>query len=1012
MSILEHAPRCTIDQAAMLARRHFGVIAARVRQLPSERDANFLILTQDAEQRVLKISNAAEDPEFLSAQTKMLQHLSARLSWTPRVFVAADGQTMASVALEGRMHAARLVSYLDGVPLAEAGYADEALLAELGGCLGRLAIALQDFDHPALHRDFHWNLAEGVAVVQQRLDSIHDPAHRDRVAALLQRFRLHTLPLLEGLPKSIIHNDANDGNVIVKRDEADSAAMHVAGLVNFGDATYGWTVGELAVAIAYVILDREDPLSAAATVLQAHHSQSPFTDRELDALFGLVCLRLCMSAAIAAEQTRQRPDDPYLSISQRPIRDALPRLLKIPFGLAAKRFRLACGRPPVPSLRTIESWLASDACRSEFPLRLETLQGQRPQAEQFLVLDWSVDSPLLPSNLDAWTEPAITAAINREMQDAGADIGVGRYLEPRLLYAAPQFAGGGKWWDPRRTLHLGIDLFASAGTAVVAALDGEVFAVECIDQPLDYGGVVILRHELETGESFLTLYGHLAPSSLAALQPGQQVHAGDVIAELGAAEVNGGWTPHLHFQIITDDLGLRHEFPGVGFAEQPALWAALCPDPNLLLRLDAARFPEPAPSFQDTLGARRRLLGGNLSLAYRQPLKIVRGWRQYLFDANGRKYIDAYNNVPHVGHCHPRVVEAAARQMRLLNTNTRYLHDTILRLAERLVATMPLPAPGAEPLEVCYFVNSASEANELALRLSRAATGRQDMVVLEGAYHGHTCSLIDLSPYKHDGPGGQGPPDWVHTSPLADVYRGEFRDPATAAARYAATVESLLTDLAQQNRPVCAFIAESCPSVGGQILFPEGYLSSVYRLVRAAGGVCIADDVQTGYGRLGQWFYGFEQQAASPDIVVLGKPIGNGYPLAAVVATRTIAAAFDNGMEYFSTFGGNPVACAVGLAVLDVLRDEKLAEQAQTVGDYLLRGLRDLQREHPLIGDVRGSGFFLGVELVEDQETLTPAATAASFISNRMRQLGVLLGVQRSAAQRSQDPPAHGVPKP
>ena len=389
----------------------------------------------------------------------------------------------------------------------------------------------------------------------------------------------------------------------------------------------------------------------------------------------------------------------------------------------------------------------------------------------------------------------------------------------------------------------------------------------------------------------------------------------------------------------------------------------------------------------DILAARSRLIGPNLSVGYRSPVHVVRGSMQYLFDETGRRYIDGYNNVPHVGHCHPRVVEAAERQMRVLNTNTRYLHENLERYAERLTSTLP------PPLHVCYFVNSGSEANELALRLARAHTRRRDVIVLDAAYHGNTTTLIEISPYKFNGPGGEGKPPWVHVAPLPDTYRGEHRrDDSRAGEKYAASVAAAIDAMRANGSGPCAFIAESCPSVGGQIIFPPGYLSAVYRKVRAAGGVCIADEVQTAYGRLGSHFYGFEQQDVVPDIVVLGKPIGNGHPIAAVVTTEEIARSFDNGMEFFSTFGGNTVSCAIGLAVLEVLEDEKLQAHAQRAGAELIDRLRPLVSRSALVGDVRGSGLFLGVELVRDRETLEPASHEASAVVNQMRDEGVLIG--------------------
>jgi len=384
----------------------------------------------------------------------------------------------------------------------------------------------------------------------------------------------------------------------------------------------------------------------------------------------------------------------------------------------------------------------------------------------------------------------------------------------------------------------------------------------------------------------------------------------------------------------------------------------------------------------EILAARRRFVGGNISIGYRRPLQVVRGAMQYLFDEAGRRYIDAYNNVPHVGHCHPRVVEAATGQLRALNTNTRYLDEHLARFAERLADTMPVP------LRICYFVNSGSEANELALRIARAHTRQRNLIVLDAAYHGNTTTLIDISPYKFNGPGGNGKPPWVHVVPVPDLYRGDFR----GAADYVDAVGQAIDELRAGGAGLCGFIAESCPSVGGQIMFPPGYLAAVYQQVRDAGGVCIADEVQTAYGRIGAHFYAFEHQGVVPDIVVLGKPIGNGFPLGAVVTTPEIAASFDNGMEFFSTFGGSTVSCAIGLAVLDVVRDERLQAHAREVGDHLLARLRSPPDRSALVGDVRGSGLFIGIELVRDRETLEPAAAEASDVVNRLREEGILIG--------------------
>ncbi|MGB7874418.1 MAG: aminotransferase class III-fold pyridoxal phosphate-dependent enzyme, partial [Anaerolineales bacterium] len=697
-----------------------------------------------------------------------------------------------------------------------------------------------------------------------------------------------------------------------------SKDQHIVGLIDFGDMIHSYTAGDLAIAIAYAILYQPDPLTAAAHIVRGYHRAYPLHENELSALFGLVELRLCMSACIAAKQQASQPDNEYIYVSQGPIRKTLPKLTAIHPRFAEAVFREACGLTPFPDGEEITNWLASHTDTFASPLDLDLHAGP------IQVLDLSVSSPLLDSDPAKNEEPYITPRIEGALAEAGAQVGIGRYDEARYLYTSPAFATGNKVTDEFRTIHLGIDLFTPAGTPVYAPLDGTVVAFNNNNAPQDYGPVIILEHKPEEHITFYTLFGHLSHESMNGIKIGQRIKKGERLAAIGEADANGGWTPQLHFQVITDLLELGTDFPGVARPSQRDVWLSLCPDPNLILGIPSENFPPREPTKAETLTKRRQRLGRNLSISYRQPLKILRGWKQYLFDEQGCKYLDAYNNVAHVGHNHPRIVAAARRQMGVLNTNTRYLHDNITRYAEKLTSLLP------EPLSVCHFVNSGSEANELALRLARAYTVQRDMIVLEAAYHGNSTTLIDISPYKHNGPGGTGTPDWVHIAPIPDDYRGAYkRDDPGAGAKYARHVLEITEMLKAEGRGLAGFIAESLPSVGGQIVMPPGYLADAYHYVRAAGGLCIVDDVQTGFGRVGTHFWGFEMQEVTPDILVLGKPIGNGHSLGAVITTPEIADAFQNGMEYFSTFGGNPVSCAVGLEVLNVVLDENLQENAR-----------------------------------------------------------------------------------
>ena len=726
MDVLRHAPALTPGEAAAIAGRLFGV-EGDAAPLPSERDQNFALRTAAGDCFVLKVANSTDARALIEAQNAALAHVARSSTLCPRVIPTLDGDPIAEISTDsGAWHLVRLLTWLPGTPLASLADHPPHLLESLGAAIAELDTALDGFDHPAVHRAFHWDLARGLALVRDLSPRIEDADLRALVTRVAHQVDFRDGPRLDALRRAVVHNDPNDHNVLVERN--------VSGILDFGDIVHSYAIADLAVAAAYAVLGKSDPLDAAVHVVRGYQQLRPLADDEVASLFGLILLRLCMSVCIAAEQQKQRPGDDYLGISQGPIAATLPVLAAVDPAAAESAFRAARGRTP-----------------------------------------------------------------------------------------------------------------------------------------------------------------------------------------------------------------------------------------------------------EETLAARTRVVGRNLSVAYRRPLKIVRGWMQYLYDHTGRQYLDAYNNVPHVGHSHPRVVRAAAEQMLVLNTNTRYLHDKLAMFAERLIATLP------PPLRICYFVNSGSEANELALRLARAHTRRRDVVVLDGAYHGNTTTLIDISPYKFNGPGGEGAPPWVHVLPLPDTFRGKFRrDDSRAGEKYA--------EFARHARNPAAFIAESAPSVAGQIVLPDRYLASVYAIVRGAGGVCIADEVQTAYGRSGTHFYAFEAQRVVPDIVVLGKPIGNGYPLGAVVTTPEIAASFDNGMEFFSTFGGSTVACAVGLEVLDVVEAERLQEHARDVGAGLIEQLRSRIGSHPLVGDIRGSGLFLGIELVTNRNTLEPASAAASDVVNRMRERGVLIGTEGAFA--------------
>ena len=408
---------------------------------------------------------------------------------------------------------------------------------------------------------------------------------------------------------------------------------------------------------------------------------------------------------------------------------------------------------------------------------------------------------------------------------------------------------------------------------------------------------------------------------------------------------------------------------------------------DLLRRFRAACHAAPTSSLSapDLMARRGRVLAPGYSLFYDQPLHIVRGDGVWLYDESGRAYLDAYNNVAHVGHCHPRVVEAISRQAATLNTNTRYLHEVILRYGERISAYLP---PG---LEVCTFVCTGSEANDLAFQMARCFRGHTGALVSDYSYHGNTELVSRLSSADFPIRGGK---DFVRDFPPPDKYRGWLRDldPALTRKHVAARADEVIAGLAAAGHQPAALLLDSMfVSEGIFTLTPE-YLQTLCECVRAAGGLFIADEVQGGFGRSGEHFWSFAFGDVVPDIVTLGKPMGNGHPVALVVTTREIAGQFAKGPGYFNTFGGNPVACAAALAVLDVIEEDALQQNAKDVGLHLRTGLGELAKRHGCIGDIRGTGLCLGVEIVMDRESRQPAPAQAQRIKNRLRDLGVLIG--------------------
>lgn len=968
------------QQAEKIALELFNV-SGKATWLPGEIDFNFRIKSNDGEGYILKISRPDENEKYLDFQQQLLQHIEKKGKEliSPRVIKDKKGNPISSFIDDtGNPRMVRLFTWVSGRLWSDVNPQLDDLRHSLGEQCGKLTQALRGFDHPEAHREFDWDIAQSLWT-KEHLD-LFSQNQKDIIVSFQTRFeKAHNG--YSKLRKAVVHNDANDNNVIVSEELVNPK---VKAVIDYGDSVHTQIVNDLAIACAYAVMGHNDPLEAALPIVKGYHATFPLEPIELEHLYHTIAMRLVISVTKSAINKHKEPDNEYLLISEKPALEVLENWHAIDSHFAHYRFRQACGFTPHPNESAFRNWIEKNNYKITdlFP----TINK-----EKLHLLDLSVSSKWLGHQKDFNDLELFQFKINRLEKQYPEKILAGGYLEPRAVYTSPEYDKIGNSGQESRTVHLGVDFWLPAETSIYALFDGEVVTAVNDAGDKEYGGLIILKHKAEE-LIFYSLYGHLSLASISGQEVGRTIRKGECIGYLGSPKENGNWAPHLHFQMMLSMLNYTVDFPGVAYCNQIEVWKSLCPDPNLLFK-SASLQQQVATSNDKLIQYRKQHLGKSLSLQYKIPINMVRGSGQYLIDQNGRKYLDTVNNVAHVGHENYKVVRAGQEQMALLNTNSRYLHDNINELTQELLATLP------PELNVLHFVNSGSEANELAIRMVKATTGERDIIASEVGYHGNSNMCVDISSYKFDGKGGKGAPEHTHIFPLPDAFRGKYRGDNTGI-KYAEEVQKQIEMIHEKGRGVGALIVEPIISCGGQIELPDGFLAKAYEYVRAAGGLCISDEVQVGCGRLGKTFWGFQLHKVVPDIVTIGKPLGNGHPLAAVACTQEVAEKFANGMEYFNTFGGNPVSCAIGTAVLQTVRAEKLQENALNVGEFLRQELKKLAEEFLIIGDVRGQGLFLGFELVDAK--MNPLGEHADYLANRMKDHGILM---------STDGPDHNVLK-
>ncbi|MDR8370494.1 aminotransferase [Pseudomonas lactis] len=703
--------------------------------------------------------------------------------------------------------------------------------------------------------------------------------------------------------------------------------FRIQGVIDFGDLVRTWRIADLSVTCAALLHHADGDPFALLPAIQACHAVTPLQREELEVLWPLIVARAAVLVLSSEQQQRLDPDNTYLKKNAEHEWEIFDIATSVSFELMQAAI-----------LRSVGETLPPVANQDFAPL-LPGLVGR-----EFALIDLGVLSPHFEAG--NWEAPGI----DRRLLDEAATVhglAASRYGQYRLSRSRPDSAV-----EPE-TFPLHVELHLPHGTVLEAPFAGTLRE--------DTDGLLCLH-----GSGLnLRLWGVRT-----SLKAGATLVKGQVLGE-----VHGPLT----VQLCRADL----EPPLFCTPSRALAWQALCPSPAALLGLACDAEPELDP--EALLARRDASFARSQKHYYADPPRIERGWRNHLIDMQGRSYLDMLNNVAVLGHGHPRMAEVAARQWSLLNTNSRFHYAAIAEFSERLLALAP------EGMDRVFLVNSGTEANDLAIRLAWAYSGGRDMLSVLEAYHGWSVAADAVSTSIADNPQAlSSRPDWVHPVTAPNTYRGEFRGPASAPD-YVRSVEHNLAKIAASRRQLAGFICEPVYGNAGGISLPAGYLQQVYGLVRAQGGVCIADEVQVGYGRMGHFFWGFEQQGVVPDIITMAKGMGNGQPLGAVITRREIAEALEAEGYFFSSSGGSPVSCRIGMAVLDVMEEEKLWENAQVVGGHFKARLEKLIDRHSLVGAVHGSGFYLGLELVRDRHTLEPATAETALLCDRLRELGIFM---------------------
>ena len=932
-------PDVSLQEASDLARDLFDVDVTSIKELGSQQDRNFLV--SDGGQRwLLKVSNPAFSSDEIAAQNAAMERFVAAGLNAPVPVSSHAGIPVHTTSIAGRDHCVRLLTFVDGTPLIDRQYLSPTVLGALGRTLAEASTVLAGLEHPGLDRALQWDLRVGEEVVADLLHFVRDPHKRDLLESALSRLTKRLRPLRDELPVQAIHGDITDDNVVFYIDEA--GLPRIVGIIDFGDTMYSWRVSELAVACASVFNHASGEPLALLPLIEAFNDILPLTEAEITALWPLIVLRGAVLAVSGEQQIAIDPENGYASSAIDREWECFNVPASFDWDVAEACIRSAVGKPKTSaeqSPQRVQPMLRTQAVTVNLGWDSDSFSEgswlEGPRQERYILDRHLLDAEVV---LTRYGEARLTLATShREFEAANVALAVEVHARNRQGIYAP-FAGS-------------------------ATLDPQTEVVTLIG-PKD---TIILQGLVEVAHS-----------------PGRAttVNAGDLLGLIGSTGTTV-WRTH----------GGRESAnlhpPRFVRASEFCGYTALYKDPAQLLVaaqvVSASEMSKTGDAAQSVLERRRDAYNPLQGYYYNTPPRIERGWKEHLIDTNGRHYLDMVNNVSVLGHGNPAIASAAYRQWSRLNTNSRFNYNAVAEFSERLLAKVPTN------LDTVFLVNSGTEAVDLALRLSKAFTKREDVLCCEESYHGWSLAADAVSTSTSDNPqAAQSRPAWVHVVDAPNDYRGTHRGEG-AGARYAEDAARLLHQLERSGKPIGAFIAEPRNGNAGAIGTPRGYLNAMYATIRDHGGVCIADEVQVGYGRLGSHFWGFEEHGAEPDIITMAKAMGNGHPLGAVITRREIADALADQGDFFSSSGGSTLSSRIGLTVLDVIESDNLQANAAAVGQILTDGFRELMTKHDIIGNAHGKGLYQGLEFVRDRVTLVPAAEETRAICDRMLELGIIV---------------------